>query len=126
MKEQPEETLFEKLGGMPAVETAVDMFYKKVLDDSRLNRFFTLTDVRVQARKQKAFFAYAFGASSPYTGKSLQNAHAHLVQQGLTDQHFNFVIEHLIDTLNDMQVAKYLIKEVIYIVNDTRDDILGR
>jgi len=30
MKEQPEETLFEKLGGMPAVETAVDMLSKSV------------------------------------------------------------------------------------------------
>lgn len=35
------ETLYERIGGEPAVNAAVDIFYRKVLTDNRINRFLT-------------------------------------------------------------------------------------
>lgn len=34
------ESLFERLGGQNAVNTAVDIFYRKMLLDERVNYFF--------------------------------------------------------------------------------------
>lgn len=62
-------SLFERIGGMDAVNTAVEIFYKKVLADDSINHFFKKTDMSKQIPKQKAFLAYAFGAPMPYTGK---------------------------------------------------------
>ena len=33
-------TLYDKIGGQAAVNAAVDIFYRKVLADHRINRFF--------------------------------------------------------------------------------------
>ena len=56
-----EKTLYERLGGEPAVNAAVDIFYRKVLNDYRINRFFDNVDMEKQAAKQKAFLTMAFG-----------------------------------------------------------------
>jgi hemoglobin len=48
-------TLYERIGGEPAVNAAVDIFYRKVLNDHRINRFFDNVDMEKQAAKQKAF-----------------------------------------------------------------------
>ena len=32
-------SLFEQLGGAPAVDAAVDVFYRKVLSDDRISQF---------------------------------------------------------------------------------------
>ena len=38
-------SLFNKIGGEGAVDAAVDLFYKKVLEDDRVKGFFTQTDM---------------------------------------------------------------------------------
>ncbi len=115
-------SLFERIGGMPAVNAAVDIFYEKVLADDRINKFFQNTNMRTQAAKQKAFLAYAFGAPLNYTGKSLREAHQHMQ---LTEGHFNAVAEHLIATLNELHVSQDIIDEVIVIAISTKADVLG-
>ena len=39
--EKDERSLFERIGGEGAVDAAVELFYKKVLEDDRVNSFFT-------------------------------------------------------------------------------------
>lgn len=39
------QTIYEKLGGAPAIEAAVPLFYKKVLADATVNHFFKNTDM---------------------------------------------------------------------------------
>jgi hemoglobin len=119
-------TVFEKIGGMAAVNAAVNIFYGKVLADERINGFFKYTNMMEQSGKQKAFLAYAFGAPMNYTGKSMKSAHAHLVENGLNDSHFDAVAGHLVSTLQELNVATELINEVIAIAEITRNDILGK
>lgn len=38
-------TLFEKIGGKPAMDAAVPLFYKKVLADDRVKHFFKNTNM---------------------------------------------------------------------------------
>jgi len=56
-------TLYEKLGGAPAIDAAVDIFYDKVLADERIKHFFVNTDMAKQRQHQKNFLTYAFGGS---------------------------------------------------------------
>ncbi len=119
-------TLFEQLGGSAAVDGAVDRFYRHVLSDDRIAHFFDGVDMERQAQKQKAFLTMAFGGPHNYTGADMKRGHAHLVQQGLNDSHFDAVAENLGKTLQEMGVAQNLIDQVLVIAESTREDVLGR
>jgi hemoglobin len=125
-KETSMATLFERIGGKAAVEAAVDRFYLKVLQDDRIRHFFDGVDMTRQRNKQKAFLSFAFGGPQNYTGKSMRDGHAHLVERGLNDGHVDAVIENLGSTLREMGVAEDLIREVAAIAESTRNDVLGR
>lgn len=119
------ETLISRLGGEAAVDAAVDIFYRKVLADDRISRFFEGIDMEEQAAKQKAFLTMAFGGPNNYSGKDLRSGHAHLVDNGLNDSHFDAVMEHLGATLKELNVADDLIGEAAAIAEGTRSDVLG-
>jgi hemoglobin len=119
-------TLYERIGGEPAVNAAVELFYRKVLSDHRINRFFDNADMDKQIAKQKAFFTMAFGGPNSYTGQDMRNAHAGLVKMGLNEEHFNAVMEHLGATLTELKVPGDLIAEAAAIAESTRNDVLGK
>ncbi len=125
-EEKSELTLFEKIGGKGAVDAAVDIFYEKVLKDDRIRHFFDDVDMRRQRNKQKAFLTFAFGGAPNYSGKNLREAHKRLVENGLTDAHFDAVIENLGATLQELNVQDDLIQEAAAIALSTRDDVLNR
>lgn len=118
--------LFEQLGGEAAVNAAVDIFYRKVLADDRISRFFEGVDMDAQAAKQKAFLTMAFGGPNNYTGKDMRDGHAHLVKDGLNDSHFDAVVENLGATLNELGVSDDLIGQVAAVAETTRNDVLGK
>lgn len=118
--------LYEQIGGEPAVNAAVDLFYRHVLSDDRIAHFFDGVDMERQAQKQKAFLTMAFGGPHNYTGKDMRDGHAHLVKQGLDDSHVDAVLENLTKTLQELGVGQDLIDQVIAIAESTRDDVLGR
>ncbi len=119
-------SLYEQLGGEAAVNAAVDIFYRKVLKDARINRFFQGIDMERQAAKQKAFLTMAFGGPNNYSGLDMRRAHAHLVAQGLNDSHFDAVVEDLGATLKELNVPDALIAQVAAIAETTRNDVLGK
>lgn len=120
-------TLYDRLGGSSALKQAVDIFYKKTLEDEELAPFFEGVDMYYLQLHQEAFMSYAFGASTPYTGPDIRQAHKSLVEdKGLTDKHFDRVAVHLHTTLSEMDVSQNLIEEVLEIVGGTRGEILNR
>lgn len=119
-------TLFERLGGQDAVNTAVDIFYRKVLLDDRVNYFFDGVDMETQIQKQKGFLTMVFGGPNSYTGKGMRDGHRHLVKKGLNDSHVDIIIEHLGSTLKELGANDEDIAEVASIANSVRDDVLDR
>lgn len=119
-------TLFEQIGGRAAINQAVDIFYKKMLADDRVNYFFDTTDMKKQANKQKAFLTMVCGGPNSYTGKDMREGHAHLLERGLNDTHVDIVIKHLGDTLAELGVAPELIAQVAAAAESMRNDVLGR
>lgn len=120
-----EKSLYERIGGQAAVDAAVDIFYRKVLTDSRINMFFDDINMDEQVAKQKSFLTMAFGGPNEYTGKDLRTAHAKLVERGMGHKHFNAVLELLQETLHQLDVDPELVKEVAAIAESTRADVLA-
>jgi hemoglobin len=116
-------SLYERLGGEAGVNKAVDSFYVKVLADKRICHFFEHLDMVAQANKQKAFLTMVFGGPSHYSGKDMRAGHAHL---GLTEEHFNAVVENLGKTLTELGATALDIGEVVKIANSVKDDVLNR
>jgi hemoglobin len=125
-QENESKTLYDRIGGEAAVNAAVDIFYRNVLNDYRINRFFNNVDMEAQAAKQKAFLTMAFGGPHSYTGADMRKGHAHLVKMGLDDSHFDAVVENLVATLEELNVPQELIAEIVAICETTRNDVLGR
>lgn len=119
-------SLYDDLGGARALGPVVDSFYTKVLADDRVNGFFDSTDMERQAKKQKAFLSFAFGGPNNYTGKSMADGHAHLVERGLNDSHVDAIVELLGKTLVELDVPAEKIAEVAAVANSVRDQVLGR
>ncbi|MBW8192529.1 group 1 truncated hemoglobin [Neiella marina] len=122
----PEEkaaSVFDKLGGAPAIDAAVDIFYRKVLADDRISQFFDTIDMEAQHVKQKAFLTMAFGGPNNYSGKDMRAAHKGM---NLTEVHFNAVAEHLVGTLQELGVGQEDIDSVVTIAVSVKDDVLNQ
>ncbi len=119
-------TVYDLLGGASAVDAAVIVFYRKVLADDRVAEFFDGVDMDRQIRKQKAFLTMVLGGPVAYTGKDMRAAHAPLVARGLSDPHFDAVVEHLSATLTELGIEPELVGHVAAAAESLRRDILGR
>lgn len=119
-------SIYEQLGGGPAIEAAVDDFYRRVLADDELAPFFEDTDMDKQMAKQTAFLTMVTGGPVSYTGKDMRAGHAHLVARGIGDRHVDLVIKHLGDTLAGLGVAPELIQQVAAVAESVRNDVLSR
>lgn len=118
-------SLYEQIGGEPAVDAAVDLFYVKVLADDRINHFFEDVDMKGQAKHQKLFLTFAFGGLPSYPGKNMQAAHQKFVDNyGLNDSHFDAVLENLGETLTELGVPDHLIAKAAAITESLRSDVL--
>ncbi|WAR43427.1 group I truncated hemoglobin [Methylomonas rapida] len=126
MSEEQKVSLYERIGGEAAVNAAVDLFYDKVLNDFRINRFFDKTDMEKQLEHLKTFMTVAFGGPNNYTGRSLRDGHARLVKMGLNDSHFDAVMGHLGATMQELNVPAELIAEAAAIVESVRGEVLGK
>jgi hemoglobin len=120
------QSLYEQLGGQAAVDAVVDIFYRKVLTDDRVSRFFEDVDMDQQIAKQKAFLTMVFGGPVAYTGSDMRTGHAHLLQRGLNDSHVSVVIELLGESLREAGVPEELIQKVAAVADSARADVLNR
>jgi hemoglobin len=126
MESTPVQSLYDQLGGEAAVDAAVDVFYRKVLSDDRISRFFDDIDMDEQIAKQKGFLTMVFGGPVAYTGKDMRNGHARLVERGLNDSHVDVVIELLGESLREVGAPEHLVAKVAAIAESARADVLNR
>jgi len=121
------DTLFNRLGGEPAVTLAVDHFYERVLADPLLAPVFEGIDLDRLRGHQRRFLAYVMGGPNAYAGRDLGSAHRRIAERhGLTDVHFDAVLSHLDDSLASLAVPEALRGEVLAIADSVRAPVLGR
>jgi hemoglobin len=119
-------SLYERLGGEPAIIATVGMFYERILADELLAPFFTDMDMDMQVAKQISFMTMAFGGPHDFGPKKLRSAHARLISRGLGDEHFNRIMEHLEATLIELSMPEDLVKEVLAVIENTRPEVLNK
>jgi len=97
----PNQSLYERLGGKPAITAVVDDFVGNVAADNRINGFFAKTDIpRLKLLLVDQICAGSVGPCT-YTGRDMKSAHAGM---GVNDAHFNALVEDLVKTLDKFKV----------------------
>lgn len=126
---KPDQSLFERLGGIYAIATVVDDFIDRVMDDPRLN-----ANPKVDEAHHKvppAGFKYlvtemvgwATGGPQTYTGKSMADSHAHL---DITEGEWTAFLDDLHQTFEKFQLPATERAELLAIVNSTKGDIVRK
>jgi hemoglobin len=116
-----EQTIYEQIGGAPAVESAVAIFYEKVWADPDLIEYFPDVDREQLEAHQRAFITAALGGPAAYDGRSMTAAHAGL---GITDKAFDLVVEHLAATLSQLGVPAATIEQIAGALAPLRGEIV--
>ncbi len=115
-------TIYEKIGGKPALTAVVDEFYRRVLADQTLAPLFVDTDMKKQRAHQVAFLAYALGGPNEYKGAGMKKAHE---GRGITDAHFGAVAGHLRATLQWAKVGATEAAQIMGAAASLQGDIVG-
>jgi hemoglobin len=102
-------SIYNQIGGAPAVAAAVEDFYARVTADDLLAPYFKRTDMRRQKAHMRAFLATALGGAEIYRGRDMDAAHAGL---GITHAAFDRVVEHLVATLTSLGVDGAIIEAI--------------
>ncbi|MGO4273337.1 group 1 truncated hemoglobin [Paenibacillus sp. TAF58] len=109
-RNEPDQSLYDRLGGKNGIQSAVKLFYDKVKDDSSLSHYFQNINFAKLMEHQTIFLSFATGGPNYYTGKSLTQSHEHL---NITSAHFDDVLGHLTDSLIELSVAGRDIVQVL-------------
>lgn len=97
----PKGTLYERLGGEPAVSAVVDAFLQRVAADKRINGRFINTDLARLRGLLIQFVSSATGAKVEYTGRDMHVTHAGLQ---IVDEEFDALVEDLTFALVKLKV----------------------
>jgi hemoglobin len=115
-------TIFDEIGGAPAVNTVVEAFYERLLADPDLIGYFEGRDVARLKAHQRALVTVALGgASEAYTGKMMHPAHAGLA---ITHEAFDKVLDHLAAVLSEAGVPMVTTAKILAILQPLRTDVV--
>ena len=120
---KPQTSLYERLGGKPAITAVVDDFVSNVAADNRINGFFAKTDI--PRLKQLLVEQICAGSGGPctYTGRDMRTAHTGM---GVSDAHFSALVEDLVKTLDKFKVPQREKDELLAVLGPMKTDIVMR
>lgn len=116
-------TLYERLGGQPAINAVVDDFVANVAADKRINPFFAHANVPRLKRLLAEQICAGTGGPCTYTGKDMKTVHAGM---GITDAQFNALVEDLVKSLDKFKVPAKEQQELLAVLGPMRTDIVTR
>jgi hemoglobin len=114
-------SIYDPIGGAPAVSAAVDDFYQRVLADPELVGYFTGVDVDQVKAHQRMFIAAALGGPAAYRGRPMREVHAGLRIRGAD---FDRVVDHLAATLTTLGVPGPTVAIIADVLVPLREQIV--
>jgi hemoglobin len=113
-------SIYEAIGGEPALVAVVDDFYERVLGDARLAGFFAGTSMNKLKGRQVEFFAAALGGPHTYTGAPMKQVH---LGRGIRQEHFDLVAGHLVAALGAAGVPEEITGQIVTVVAPLAKDL---
>jgi hemoglobin len=114
-------TLFDRLGGLPAIEAVVSEFTQNVAADERVNARFGLADLATLKTHLRDFFCEATGGPCAYKGRPMKAAHQNM---GITNVQFDAIVGNLVKSLDKLGVAEREKSEILSALGPMRKDIV--
>lgn len=116
-------SLYERLGGSPAITAVVDDFVGNVAADTRISPKFANANIpRLKTRLVEQICAGA-GGPCTYKGRDMRTAHAGM---DITNGEFDALVEDLVKSLNKFKVPAPEQKELLDMLGPMRKDIVSR
>ena len=112
--------LFDRIGGAEGVERLVDAFYVRVLQDPDLAHFFEGVSMDKLRAMQSKLFSAALNGPELYTGRPINYAHDGL---GITPWHLQIFLEHLFETVRELNLTQQEVLAIIERLNTYADQI---
>ena len=116
-------SLYERLGGKPAITAVIDDFIGNVAADTRINKRFAYADIPRLKMRLVDQVCEATGGPCKYTGASMRDAHTGMK---ITDAEFNALVEDLVKSLDKFKVPAKEKNELLGALGGMKGDIVGR
>jgi hemoglobin len=100
---QKPKSLYERLGGLPAIQAVVAEFVGNIAADGRINLRFLNADIGELKKQLTEFVCLATGGPCQYTGRDMASLHAGME---LVDDEFTAVVEALVKALDKYKVPE--------------------
>ncbi len=116
-------SLYDRLGGKPAITAVVDDFIGNVAGDTRINKRFANTDIPRLKRMLVDQICQASGGPCTYTGASMKDAHKGMK---ITDPEFNALVEDLVKSLDKFKVGAQEKNDLLGALGGMKPDIVNQ
>jgi len=122
----PAKSLYERLGGQPAVQAVASGLVDRILADKRVNMWFAHAasspeNTKLYKAKLTDFICQSTGGPCKYTGMDMTAAHK---GRGVTSDAFNAVAEDLSGLLDQLKVPAKEKTEVMTLIGSLKPSIV--
>jgi hemoglobin len=116
-----ERSLYERLGGVGAIQAVVTKFINNVGADKRINGYFAKADLKQLNKHLVDQVCMVTGGPCTYSGRDMKTAHKGMK---VTTAAFNALVEDLVAALDTFNVPKKEKDELIGILATLKGDIV--
>jgi hemoglobin len=116
-------SLYDRLGGQPAITAVVDDFIGHVAGDTRINQRFATADIPRLKTMLVNQICQASGGPCTYTGASMKDAHKSMK---ITDAEFNALVEDLVKSLDKFKVGAQEKNDLLGALGGMKPDIVNQ
>jgi hemoglobin len=121
-----QKSLYDRLGGQPAIEAVANGLVDRILADNRVNQWFShaaasAENANAYKAKLAIFMCAGFGGHCKYTGLDMVTAHK---GRGVTNEAFNAVAQDLVAQLDQMKVPEKEKHDVMAIIASLKPSIV--
>ena len=116
-----QKSLYDRLGGKPAITAVVDQFVANVAADNRINQRFASTDIPRFKGLLVDQVCQATGGPCVYKGRDMKTAHKGM---GITNADFTALVGDLTAALNQLKVPQKEQQELISLLAPMKGDIV--
>ena len=118
-----DKSLYERLGGRPAIQAVVDDFIGNVAGDGRINKRFANADIPRLKTMLVDQICEASGGPCKYRGATMLDAHRGMK---ITDTEFNALVEDLVKSLDKFKVPAREKNELLTALGGMKPQIVNQ